>query len=203
MRLAVLLVGVALGASAGATPRAGKVVKVERRSRGPNGVPRYCEVKDEGIGPVGTCLGPQPAIGSVIELLDDSRVFAQVKITDASAYQNCKGIWNIKGTVQHGDLAPIATGRAIGLIDAGLDRRIAHRISDDVARATPMGHADERILMAVDAEGKGNEDLVLTQYVCDAQGQPSAIGGASCFDMYHRVGERLTRGQQTIISGCI
>jgi hypothetical protein len=202
MRLAVLLVGVALGASAGATPRAGKVVRVERRAHGLGGIPRYCDVRDDGAGPVGTCLGSQPEIGAVIEVIDDTRVFAEVKITDSMMFQNCKGIWTIKGTLQRGDLASAQTGRAIGLVDAGLDPSTAHRIPDDLARPAPTGRSEERVFAAIDREGKGNEDIVITQYVCDPQGQSNANGIAQCMDVYNRIGGRLTRAQQTVIAGC-
>lgn len=202
MRLAVLVASIALGTSAGATPRAGKVVRIERRSRGPDGIPRYCDVRDDGQGPVGTCLGTQPTLGAVVDMVDDVRVFAQVRITEATLFQNCKGIWTIKGSLQHGDLNAVGTGRALGLIDGGLDVRTAHRIPNDLGRTAPSGRTDERVFAAVDRDGKGNEDVVITQYVCDPQGQPNATGMAQCMDVYSRTGGRLSRAQQTIIAGC-
>jgi hypothetical protein len=201
MRL-VLLVGIAFATSAGATPRAGKVVRVERRAHGASGIPRYCEVRDDGQGPVGVCYGNPPPVGALIELVDDTHVFAQVKISETTIYQSCKWIWTIKGALLRGDLAAAQSGRSIGLVDAGLDPRTAHRISDDLTRPSPTGRAEEHVFAAIDRDGRGNDDIVITQYVCDPQGQPNAMGIAQCMDVYNRIGGRLVRAQQTIIAGC-
>jgi len=80
MRLAVVLVGIALGASAGATPRAGKVVRVERGSRRPPGTPRLCQFSASEL----VCLGKRPEPGDKITVFDTKHVIATLHVEAAT-----------------------------------------------------------------------------------------------------------------------
>jgi hypothetical protein len=204
MRYAIL-VGLALGAAqpaAWSEPRAGKVVRIERGGRGRTISPRFCiEMHGSGDAATGMCFGPEPRASSVIEVLDDTRIYGVVRVAEVErAMPNCDGFWQIKGSVIAGELASGTAARAVGIIDGGLERRRAHRIPEDRVRS-PNGNSDEHVGLAIDRDGTGTNLLVATQYTCDSQGQPSALGTAQCVDnSAGSTSSRLTRVQQTI--GC-
>ena len=86
--------------------------------------------------------------------------------------------------------------------------KTAYRPGELLAGAFQItGYSPERYTLELSvlwrSEGKGDEDIVITQYPCDVQGQPNAMGTGQCFDTYSRSGQRLVREQQTIIAGCI
>ncbi|MBA3455264.1 MAG: hypothetical protein H0T42_19390 [Deltaproteobacteria bacterium] len=195
--LSGLLVG-ALALPAGGNPRArGKVIRVERQ-RGTAVTPRVCDVRAD---KAGTCLGPQPTIGEVITVLDETGVIAEVRISEATAFSTggstaCQSLWNIKTEVIRGDLASIPL-RTIGVVDPEVHPRKGRMMSKEQFPAPPSGRTDEQVVVAVDRDGDRTPDIVLTQAPCD-----QASPGGSCIDEWARVNGRLVKVQQTNFSSC-
>lgn len=198
-RLALVLVAAAYGAPATAAPRArGKVVRVER-TRSSKAVPRICDVRGDRSG---TCLGSQPQIGDLVNVLDESGVIAQARILEITPFtaggqaSTCDSMWNIRTDVVRGDLAGL-TSRTVGLVDADLHPQRAHLLPRDQLPPPPTGRDDETVMVAVDRDDDGAPDLVLTQTTCEA-----SLGGGMCIDQWTRSDGRFKRVQQTDFASC-
>ncbi len=193
---AVALVAV----SAAAAPR-GRVVRVERGAT--SAVPRLCSIatgRGEGV-----CFG-QPRKGERIAVLDLSErtvrgefliesVGAATELTSRGVCVST-GVQTVKGTYTSGG---DGLGHLMGLRGARLDPRIA-RVRVDVP--APSGRPDESVEFAVDTDGNGRTDLVLTHYACNESGAPAGDGEGRCFDTYMDRGDGLRRVQQDIFRIC-
>lgn len=194
-----LVVG-ALAVPATGAPRArGKVVRVER-PRGTAVMPRVCDVRADRAG---TCLGPEPALGELITVLDETGVIAEVRITEATAFSTsgasaCQSLWNIKTEVVRGDLTSIPL-RTIGVVDPDVHPRKGRMLPKEQFPQPPSGRSDEQVVVAVDRDGDGEADIVLTQTTCDGSG---LVPGGSCIDEWARVNGRLVNVQQTNFASC-
>ena len=194
-----LVVG-ALAVPAIGAPRArGKVVRVERQ-RGTAMTPRVCDVRADRAG---TCLGPEPAIGELITVLDETGVIAEVRITEATAFSTggasaCQSLWNIKTEVVRGDLTSIPL-RTIGVVDSDVHPRKGRMLPKEQFPQPPSGRSDEQVVVAVDRDGDREADIVLTQNTCDGSGP---VPGGSCIDEWARVNGRLVKVQQTNFASC-
>jgi len=197
-------------ASAGRTAPAGRVVRVERPQL--SAVPRLC-VMGLGRGQ-SMCLG-QPRAGERVTIIDmdDRAVRGELVIetvgeeTELAALGLCvsSGIRTVKGT-----LSPdMSEGRSlVGLRGARLDRRMARVLT---GISSPSGRADESVELAVDADGNGRPDLVITQYACDAAGSSSSVSGGGggvsgaegrCIDTYMEQHGGMRRVLQETVSPC-
>jgi hypothetical protein len=197
--LAGLLLASALGPAGAAPP--GRVVRVERAAR--VSVPRVCVM----LGGRGqsTCFG-QPSVGEHVAFIDmvDKAVRGELVIesvgpaTEFDSLGLCvsSGAHGVRGTFT----VPIDESRQIvGLRGARLSPRTA-RVLTDVQ--PPSGRSEESVELAVDADGNGRADLILTQYSCDAAGGPSTSGEGRCLDTYLEQRGTLRRVQQDILRSC-
>jgi len=195
----VALVG-ALALAADAAPR-GRVVRVERNTLGPT--PRFCSIGNRRG--EGTCFG-QPREGERIALVDlvDRTVRGEFVIesvgeaTELAALGLCvsSGVKTVKGSFTGGIEE---SGSIVGLRGARLNRKVARLLSDV---RPPTGRSDESVELALDADGNGRADLILTQYACDTNGAPSPAGDGRCFDTYVEQHGGLHRVQQDILRTC-
>ena len=194
-----LVVGALVVPAAGAPRARGKVVRVERQ-RGTAVTPRVCDVRADRAG---TCLGPEPTIGELITVLDETGVIAEVRISEATAFSTggsiaCQSLWNIKTEVVRGDLTSIPL-RTIGVVDPDLHPRKGRMLPKEQFPPSPSGRSDEQVVVAVDRDGDREADIVLTQNTCDGAGP---VPGGSCIDEWARVNGRLVKVQQTNFASC-
>jgi len=197
--LCLVLVGAfALPATAAPRPK-GKVVRIERQ-RGTAVTPRVCDVRAD---KAGTCLGPEPTIGELITVLDETGVIAEVRISEATAFSTggnnaCQSLWNIKTEVVRGDLTSIPM-RTIGVVDPEVHPRKGRMMPKEQFPPPPSGRNDEQVVVAVDRDGDRTADIVLTQNACEGTG---SVPGGSCIDEWARVNGRLVKVQQTNFATC-
>lgn len=197
--LGLLLVG-ALALSADAAPR-GRVVRVERNSIG--AVPRLCSMG--GRRGEGTCFG-QPHEGETIEIVDPAArrlrgAFVIESVTEAAELASLAlcvstGVHTVRGSYAIG---ADEGGRVWGLRGAKLNRKVA-RVLGDVP--PPSGRSEESVAFAVDADGNGRPDLLLTEYACDENGAPTSGAEGRCFDTYLEQRGGMHRVQQDILRTC-
>jgi hypothetical protein len=190
-----------VGAPTGRATPAGKVVRVERPQL--SAVPRLC-VMGMGRGQ-SMCLG-QPRAGERVAIIDmeDKAVRGELVIesigeeTELAALGLCvsSGVRTVKGT-----LTPdVSEGRTlVGLRGARLDRRVARVLS---GITSPSGRTDESVELALDADGNGRPDLVVTQYPCDAAGAPSSSNEGRCIDTYMEQHGAMRRVLQESVGPC-
>jgi hypothetical protein len=180
---------------------AGRVVRIERAQLGV--VPR--------LGVMGIsrgqsmCLG-QPRAGERVALIDieDKAVHGELVIdsvgeeNELAALGLCvsSGAHSVKGTIT----PPIGEGRSlVGLRGARLNRRVARVLT---GISPPSGRTGESVELAVDADGNGRPDLIVTQYACDATGTPSASGEGRCIDTYMDQHGAMRRVLQESVGTC-
>ncbi len=183
-RLASLILVGAMAQTAWAAPH-GRVVRVERQRGGPASIPVLCEVKADGSG---QCVGPTPRVGDTISVVDDVHLIAEVRITKLQPRSaTCDTIWTIQHELARGDLNQTRTSKAIGIIDARLDASTARRMDEDQITSPAVG-PDARVALGLDRDGDGSADVIVTQFMCDAAGQPagSNTGSATgfCIDIW-------------------
>lgn len=191
----VLGVALMLWSVAAAARPSGRVVRVER-----SGIsriaPRLCEIH----GDTGNCVGDEPRAGQSVLVLDERRVVAEVQIAEATSFSpSCPMLWTVKVRPVRG-----AAGDAdgIGVIDPGLDPNRAHLIERGRAPSSPSGSPDDEVWRAIDRDGDGAADILITRYSCDASGRPTTGGAASCIDLWARTGARMTRTTQLNFALC-
>lgn len=181
----ILTAGLALRErSAGASPRAGKVVRVPRAPAGFPGLPRYCAVHPGDL--FGHCIGTKaPEIGDRMTAIDHHRVLGVLRVTRVEPYADtCQRVnqWMIQTVVDSGDIRS-SRGAVLALSDVPVDPRHARLIHVD---HTPTGHpigADT--IFAIDNNADGNADLEFVQYACDDFGNPSVTAATShCHEVW-------------------
>jgi hypothetical protein len=189
------LVAVALCVGSTAIAAPGRVMRVERTGGGGGAPPRLCEIRGSG----GTCLGDEPRVGQIVAVLDTERVAATQEVVEVTAMvARCPVLWSVKTRPLRG--AP-PEREGVGVIDAGLNLARAHVIEADRVTARP-GQPGEEVWRAVDRDGDGAPDILITRYVCDAAGQLVAGGSAYCIDVWSRMGARMTRTTQLNFAQC-
>ena len=196
----ILVVGATalIGMRAFAGPRAkGKVVRVER-SRGTAAIPRVCDIRGDRSG---TCLGSEPMVGEIVSVLDETGVLAEVRITEATAFATgvgtCTSLWNIKTDVVRGDVSSIPL-RTIGVVDPQIHPRRGRNLTREQFPPSPSGRPDDQVVIAVDRDGDGAADILMTQTACDGAGASSG----SCLDEYANMNGRMVRVHQTNFATC-
>jgi hypothetical protein len=203
MRSALILVALALSASAGAAPRAGKVVRVERKTQGFSGQPRFCAVHQGDL--YGHCIGTkEPEVGERLTAIDQNRVLAVLRVTLVQPYDSgCHDTsqWMIQTVVDSGDVSGVR-GTILGVADVPLDPSRAHTV---VVDHTPTGHAagmDQTF--AIDSNNDGAVDVEFIQFPCDDSGTASMTAPTStCHEVWANLaGKSLERLRHDRFRAC-
>lgn len=207
MRLALLgLLGSAalFGAEADASPpaKAGKVVRVERRSKRFGGEPRVCSVT---TGMVGYCYGSQPQPNDTVSFMDATHTLGQATIDKADPA--CKGTSNTMWMVHYRTNAAFdfaAGDSATGLLDVTIDPHAAKIVPvDQVPPNRPLEGAT-----GFDVDGDGRRDLEFLAFFCDDRGEytvpsPSATNiPSTCIEMWYASGQMFERLHADHLSNC-
>jgi hypothetical protein len=193
MRSALFLVALTLCASAGAAPRAGKVVRVERKAQGLSGQPRFCSVHPGDM--FGHCIGSkEPEVGERLTAVDQNRVLGVLRVTQVQPYNDgCQQTnqWMIQTVVDSGDVS-VARGAMLGVADVPLDGRGAHLVNVD---HSPTGHTwGMDTIYAIDNNNDGTVDVEFIQYPCDDVGNASMNASTShCHEVWAAHGHGLER----------
>jgi hypothetical protein len=173
----------------------GRVVRVER-SGGSRIAPRLCEIH----GDAGNCVGEEPRAGQTVAVLDERRVVAEVQILEASSFlPSCPMLWTVKTRLLRG---AVPDNDGIGVIDPSLDLARAHLIEHTRLPSSPSGMPDDEVWRAIDRDGDGAADILITRYGCDAEGHPTSTAGTFCIDLWARTGARMTRTTQLNFALC-
>lgn len=190
-------IGVALvfwAATAAAGP-SGRVVRVER-SGGSRTAPRLCAVH----GDSGNCLGDEPRVGQIVTVLDEHRVIAEVKIVEVTGFSpSCPMLWSVKTRTLRGIVVDSET---FGVIDPGLDPNRARVLDRGHIPPSPSGATDEEVWRAIDRDGDGVADILITRFSCDLAARPVPGGAAYCVAIWARTGARMTRTTQLNFARC-
>jgi len=190
----MVVVATVLGTAA-AGPRAGKVVRVERRSHSNAIVPRWCDVSaDEDAG---TCRGPRPAIGDTITVVGQTGILAEIRIAEVDE-TTCNLMWKIRGRVVRGDFSAAAAWAAV--VDPTIDAR--SRLMAAERLPSPSGRHTDEVQFAIDRDGDGDEDIVGTSFVCDDSGQADPNAGGDCYEVFTRSGPELVKAHPTLLPSC-
>jgi hypothetical protein len=173
----------ALLSAAEAAPRAGKVVRIERRPSGLTGTPRYCTVST--VDMISYCISekaPQP--GDHLTVIDNQRVLGMIRVTQVqslpdSCHQNM--MWMTSGILESGDLSN-SQGQMIATLDVPVDTRVAKLLNVD---KSPGGHPwGTDTIYAVDRNGDGNPDIEFVQFQCDDAGNQSMNATGTCYEVW-------------------
>ena len=183
MRFAGFLLLGLLCASAFAAPRAGKVVRVERRPQQIVGAPRYCTVSPSDN--VGYCITTTaPEVGERMTVVDNAHVLGSIRITQVTPLSDgCQtnGSWMTQGTLESGDLST-PQGAMIGVLDVPVDLRTGKLINIDTS---PSGHQyGTDTIYAIDNNNDGNPEVELVQFGCDDSGSYSTQSTGLCTEVY-------------------
>jgi hypothetical protein len=184
VRLGLVLVGIALSVHADAAPRAGKVVRVERRPSGLTGTPRYCTVS--AVDMISYCISEKsPEVGDRLTVLDSQHVLGVIRVTHVQPLPdgcNQNMMWMTQGTLDSGDLSN-PQSQMIATLDVPVDSRSSKLLSVD---KSPGGHPwGTDTIYAVDRNGDGDVDVEFVQYQCDDAGaQTINSATATCFEVW-------------------
>ena len=187
MRLGLVLVGIALHASATAAPRAGKVVRVERRPSGLTGTPRYCTVSPTDM--ISYCISEKaPEVGDRLTVIDNQHVLGAIRVTHVQALGDGCGqqnmMWMTQGTLDSGDLSA-PQGQMIATLDVPVDNRSTRLLNVDKSPGGRPWGTDT--IYAVDRNGDGTPDFEFVQYQCDDTGTQSINATATCFEVWAQI----------------
>lgn len=199
-RASLLVVVCALAPSAIGAPRQpGKVVRVER-TRATASVPRICDVQPD---KTGNCFGPEPGIGDLITLVDESGVIGEARVSETSSFalngrpsnpaKGCDGLWSVKVEILRGDVSS-SIARTVGVIDAGMNPRRG-RMIPKAQLSPPSGRSDDNPAFGFDRDGDRVADIVLTQTSCDG-------AGSVCIEEWVRVSGEMKRVHQVNFQNC-
>lgn len=184
MRLAGFTFGLGLlCATAFAGPRAGKVVRIERKPQQVIGSPRYCTVSSSDN--VGYCMtNTPPDVGARLIVIDSAKVLGTIRISTVTPLQDgCQQntSWMTQGNLESGDLSN-PQGALIGVLDVGLDTRAAKLINID---KSPTGHPyGTDTIYAIDNNNDGSPDTEFVQYGCDDSSNYSVQPTGLCTEVY-------------------
>jgi hypothetical protein len=193
MRTALFLVVLTLCATAGAAPRAGKVIRVQRKAQGFSGQPRFCAVHPGDM--FGHCIGSkEPEVGERLTAVDQNRVLGVLRVTQVQPYNDgCQETnqWMIQTVVDSGDVT-VARGTMLGVADVPIDVRGAHLVTVD---RSPTGHTwGMDTIYALDSNNDGTVDIEFIQFPCDDVGNASMNASTShCHEVWTTQGHGLER----------
>jgi len=185
-----------------AAPRAGKVVRVERKAAGFVGVPRFCAIQPSDM--FGSCTGSRaPEVGDRMIAVDRNRVLGTIRVTNVQPYADgCQQTynWMIQSVAESGDFA-MARGLVLAVADVSLDMRGGKLIDVD---KTPTGHqwgTDQ--IFAIDNNGDNNPDIEFVQYACDDFGNAASnTATSSCHEVWVHTGRTPERLRQDRFRTC-
>jgi hypothetical protein len=197
LRSALVLVAAALGV-AGATPRSGKVVRVERRARTTATVPRWCDISPDDDSAI--CRGPRPAVGDTISIVALQGIIAELRIVEVvGEAATCRLLWKVRARVVRGDLG--ASSGTVALVDPTLDQR-SRLVPGEQVTKSPSGRSDDEIQFAVDRNGDGRPDVIGIQYMCNDAGKPDPSSTGDCYDVYAGNSIDLQKVHPTLLPAC-
>jgi hypothetical protein len=175
-RLARLVI---VGSAVASAAPSGRVIRVDRTGGPASAPPRVCQVRADG----GTCIGEEPHPGQTVLVLDEHRVVAEVQVIEAKpTLTSCENLWTIKLRAVRGALAD---GDKIGVIDDAVNPTRA-RVLDKAHQVSPSGQPGDEVWHALDRDGDGTADLVITRYGCDTSGRPVPGATTYCLDIWAR-----------------
>ncbi|HMG52855.1 MAG TPA: hypothetical protein VK601_05230, partial [Kofleriaceae bacterium] len=67
---------------------------------------------------------------------------------------------------------------------------------------SPSGMPGEEVWRAIDRDGDGSADILITRYNCDTSGRVATGGSTYCIDVWSRVGARMVRTTQLNFAQC-
>jgi len=186
--------------AANASP--GKVVRIERPRAA--AIPHFCGM----FGTEVICVGPPPAIDEHITLVDTraSSVLGELRVesvADSTEFQMCpKSMYKVTGSPIGFSAQPSGgAGTVFGVRGIRVDARAR------VVRNAQPPRDNVSVELALDLDEDGATDVMITQYACDASGNPSMIGQSGrariCFDSYLRRGHQLERVVQDVLQQCL
>jgi hypothetical protein len=176
----------------------GQVIRIERSGNAAHVAPRLCEIR----GDSGTCVGEEPRVGQTVVVLDERRVLAELQILDvASVVAACPNLWTVKARALRGTVSD-SGNNGIGVIDPALHPTRAHVLDKDHTPAAPEGVPGVEVWRAIDRDGDGTADILITRYTCDASGRPVASGSTACIDVWAKLGQRMMRTTQLNFAQC-
>jgi len=133
-------------------------------------------------------------------VLDERHVVAEAQIVEATSFASaCANLWTVKTRATRG---AASDGDGIGVIDPGLNASRAHVLDKGHLPPAPSGAAGEEVLRAIDRDGDGTADILITRYSCDSSGKPTSAGATYCIDVWGRTGTKLTRTTQLNFAQC-
>jgi len=192
------LAGAAAPVAEGAPP--GRVIRVERARAVV--APRFC------VQPAGgqrVCFG-RPREGEHIALIDaenkmirgDFVIDTIADATEMGARGLCvdSGAFAVRGHLLRGDADPDVD--LIGLRGLVLGARA--QVLDGVD--APSGRPEETVDLALDTDGDGRADVVVTRFPCDAAGAMDLAADGRCFDIHVEERGRLRRTSRDILKVC-
>lgn len=187
---------IALGSATAVAGPSGRVIRVERTTSAPSVAPKLCVLRAD----TGTCVGDQPMPGQTAYVLDARHAIAEVQIVEATSFAaSCTQLWNVKTRSHH---ALSAESEALAVIDPNLNPSRARMLHGDHLTAGLNGAPDEEVWRAIDRDGDGVADILLTRYSCDAAGKAMPGVATFCMDVWARNGEKLARTTQLNFAQC-
>ncbi len=175
-------------ASASPADRHGKVVRVERSHGGVHRTPRVCQVQaGEGKG---TCWGKAPAVGEVASVVDQQGgVLGELRVTAVNPVMDRCGKpsnWDYTFVRESGHIDKAQFGSSFGVFDVEVAPGRT-RIADTGKLSPPDGKAGEQVWSALDRDGDGAGDFLVTAYTCDKSGELYTGGTAAgyCIDYWN------------------
>lgn len=190
---------IALWSATAAAGPAGRVIRIERSGTAASVAPRLCEIR----GDTGTCVGDEPRAGQTVIVLDEHHVIAEVQIVEASSVvAACPNLWTVKTRTVRGATSDHNGNNGIGVIDPAILPARAHVLERGRLPASPSGLPSEEVWRAIDRDGDGTADILITRYTCDAAGKPLPSASTSCIDIWARIGQRLLRTTQINFAQC-
>jgi hypothetical protein len=166
--IAAGLAGAVVGVAAAAGPN-GRVVRVERSRGGAHRTPRVCQVGTAGTG---ECWGVAPEVGETATLIDQNGTLGTIRVTTVEEKRSphCQETRDWRFTFVHASRAPDRSDSSpIALFDVDLYPGRSKLIRSGQPPDTRPGVS---VWNAVDGDGDGIADFVVTAYPCDDQGDP-------------------------------
>lgn len=196
-----MLVAAAAVAAAAPRPRKrpGKTVRVERKQPQIASKSRLCPLYDRDVG---SCPR-EVMVGDVGLVVDAEGTYGEATITEVTRISDTCGnpvTWNIVI-----DLSRLTSSdfsyNAMLVMD--------HRVADNgrtvaAAMEAPSGRPDENVQHALDDDGDGQPDLLVTIYACDERMRPSRASRVShtCYDTLIEVRDEWRRARTDQVPMC-
>jgi hypothetical protein len=201
LAITLLAVAAAVAAAAPNRPRKrpGKTVRVERKQPAVASTSRLCPLYDRDVG---SCPR-EVAVGDVGLVVDAEGTYGEATIAEVTRINDTCGnpvTWNIVIDVSR--LAPSDFSYNALLV-------MEHRVADGgqtvaASMDAPSGRPDENVQHALDDDGDGQPDLLVTSYACDERLKPSRASRVShtCYDTWLEVRDEWRRARTDQVPMC-